>query len=201
MGNSRKTVMGRPRGFDMDQALERAMRVFWARGYEGASLAELTGAMGITKTSMYAAFGNKEQLFRKALQRYGAGPAAYATRALEEPTARAVALAFLRGAVRTTTPPEGPSGCPTVQGALAAGDESQAVHDLLVDWRNDAGVRLEERLRRAVDEGDLPRDADPRRLARFVMTMGFGIAVQAANDLGQAELDEIVDTAMLGWPA
>ncbi|MEV7872322.1 TetR/AcrR family transcriptional regulator [Streptomyces sp. NPDC088124] len=201
MSNSRRAVMGRPRGFDIDQALERAMRVFWARGYEGASLAELTGAMGITKTSMYAAFGNKEQLFRKALQRYGAGPAAYATRALEEPTARAVALAFLRGAVCTTTPPDGPSGCLTVQGALASSDESRAVHDLLVDWRNGAGVRLEERFRRAVDEGDLPRNADPRRLARFIMTMGFGIAVQAANGLGPAELDEIVDTALLGWPA
>lgn len=110
MSNSGRAVMGRPRGFDIDQALERAMRVFWARGYEGASLAELTGAMGITKTSMYAAFGNKEQLFRKALHRYGAGPAAYATRALEEPTARAVALAFLRGAVCTTTLPTAPPG-------------------------------------------------------------------------------------------
>ncbi|MEW2523054.1 TetR/AcrR family transcriptional regulator [Actinacidiphila alni] len=200
MGESRKAVMGRPRGFDVDQALERAMRVFWARGYEGASLAELTGAMGITKTSMYAAFGNKEQLFRKALQRYGAGPAAYATDALEEPTARAVAVAFLRGAVCATTPPDGPSGCLTVQGALASSDESRAVHDLLVDWRNDAGVRLEERFRRAVDEGDLPRDADPRRLARYILTMGFGIAVQAANGLGPAELDEIADTALLGWP-
>ncbi|MFE2939816.1 TetR/AcrR family transcriptional regulator [Streptomyces sp. NPDC059255] len=201
MGDSRRAVMGRPREFDIDQALERAMRVFWARGYEGASLAELTGAMGITKTSMYAAFGSKEQLFRKALQRYGAGPAAYATRALEEPTARAVALAFLRGAVRTTTPPGGPSGCLTVQGALASSDGSRAVHDLLVDWRNDAGVRLEERFRRAVDEGDLPCNADPRCLARFIMAMGFGIAVQAANGLGTAELDEIVDTALLGWPA
>lgn len=193
--------MGRPREFDIDQALERAMRVFWAQGYEGASLAELTSAMGITKTSMYAAFGNKEQLFRKALQRYGAGPAAYATRALEEPTARAVALAFLRGAVRTTTPPDGPCGCLTVQGALASSEGSQAVHDLLVDWRNEAGVRLEERFRRAVNEGDLPRNADPRRLARFIMTMGFGIAVQAANGLGPAELDETVDTAVLGRPA
>ena len=176
------------------------MRVFWARGYEGASLTELTGAMGITKTSMYAAFGYKEQLFRKALERYGAGPAAYAMRALEEPTARAVASAFLRGAVSTTTPPDGPAGCLTVQGALASSDESRAVHELLVDWRNDAGARLEERLRRAVDEGDLPPDADPRRLARFVMTMGFGIAVQAANGLSPAELEEIVDTALLGWP-
>jgi hypothetical protein len=86
-----------------------------------------------------------------------------------------------------------------VQGALASSDESQPVHDLLVDWRNDAGVRLEERFRRAVDEGDLPRNADPRRLARFIMPMGFGIAAQAANGLGPAELDEIVDTALTGW--
>ena len=201
MGDLRKAVMGRPRGFDVDEALERAMRVFWERGYEGASLAELTGAMGITKTSMYAAFGNKEQLFRKALQRYGAGPAAYATLALAEPTARAVAVAFLRGAVRTTTPPSGPYGCMAVQGALATSEDSRPVRDLLVDWRNDAGVRLEERFRRAVDEGDLPGDADPRRLARFVMTVAFGLAVQAANGLGPAELDEIVDTALLGWPS
>lgn len=193
--------MGRPREFDIDQALERAMRVFWARGYEGASLAELTGVMGITKTSMYAAFGNKEQLFRKALERYGAGPAAYVTRALEESDARAVALAFLCGAVCATTPPGGPSGCLTVQGALASSDEGRAVRDLLVDWRNAAGVHLEERFRRAVDEGDLPSGADPRRLARFIMTTAFGIAVQAANGLGPAELEEIVDTAMLGWPA
>ncbi|WP_250004789.1 TetR/AcrR family transcriptional regulator [Actinoplanes sp. M2I2] len=193
-------AMGRPREFDVEQALERAMRVFWRRGYEGSSLTDLTAAMGITKTSMYAAFGNKEQLFRKALQRYGAGPAAYATHALEEPTARAVALAFLRGAVGTTTPPGGPCGCLTVQGALASNEESRPVHDLLVDWRNDAGLRLEERFRRAVDQGDLPPDADPRRLARFIMTMGFGIAVQAANGLGPAELNEMVDTALAGWP-
>jgi AcrR family transcriptional regulator len=200
MGETGKAVMGRPREFDVDQALDRAMRVFWARGYEGASLTDLTAAMGITKTSMYAAFGNKEQLFRKSVQRYAAGPAAYATLALEEPTARAVASAFLHGAVGTTTSPDGFAGCLAVQGALAISDDSRPVHDLLVDWRNDAGVRLEQRFRRAVDEGDLPPGADPRRLARFIMTTGFGIAVQAANGLSAAELDEIVDTALAGWP-
>lgn len=128
------------------------MRAFWARGYEGASLAELTDAMGITKTSMYAAFGNKEQLFRKALQRYGAGPAAYATRALEEPTARAVALAFLRGAVCTTTPPGGPSGCLTVQGA--AGVE-----------RRESG-RTRPACRLAQRRGGPPRGALPARRQR-----------------------------------
>ncbi|WP_432990256.1 TetR/AcrR family transcriptional regulator [Dactylosporangium sp. CA-233914] len=199
MSGSRTTVRGRPREFDIDEALERAMQVFWARGYDGTSLTDLTGAMGITKTSMYAAFGNKEQLFRKALQRYGEGPASYATRALREPTARQVAEAFLRGAVRATTQPSAPAGCMAVQSALASSEESRPAHDVLVDWRNDAGDRLEERFRRAVDEGDLPPEADPRRLARFVMTTGFGIAVQAANGLTACELDEIVDTALLSW--
>jgi AcrR family transcriptional regulator len=100
MSGSRSTAFGRPREFDVDEALERAMQVFWARGYDGTSLTDLTGAMGITKSSMYAAFGNKEQLFRKAVKRYAEGPASYATRALHEPTARGVAEAFLRGASR-----------------------------------------------------------------------------------------------------
>jgi len=200
MSGSQSTVFGRPREFDIDEALERAMQVFWARGYDGTSLTDLTSAMGITKSSMYAAFGNKEQLFRKAVQRYAEGPASYATRALREPTARAVAEAFLRGAVRTTTAPGRPAGCLSVQGALALSEQGRPAHDVLVGWRIDAGAQLEARFRRAVEEGDLSRDADPGRLARYVMTMGFGIAVQAANGLGPDMLDEIVDTALLAWP-
>src|SRR3954468_5961981 len=103
-----KTPIGRPRGFDADAALERAMVVFWEQGYEGASLTDLTSAMGITKTSMYAAFGNKEQLFRKALELYTEGPASYGIQALEEPTAHAVATAFLNGTVQATTRPDCP---------------------------------------------------------------------------------------------
>ncbi|WP_433833076.1 TetR/AcrR family transcriptional regulator [Actinoplanes sp. CA-015351] len=200
MSGSQSTVFGRPREFDIEEALERAMQVFWARGYDGTSLTDLTSAMGITKSSMYAAFGNKEQLFRKAVQRYAEGPASYATRALREPTARAVAEAFLRGAVRTTTSPGRPAGCLSVQGALALSEQSRPAHDVLAGWRIDAGDQLEVRFRRAVEEGDLPRDADPGRLARYIMTTGFGIAVQAANGLGPDTLDEIVDTALLAWP-
>ena len=200
MSGSQSTALGRPREFDIDEALERAMQVFWARGYDGTSLTDLTSAMGITKSSMYAAFGNKEQLFRKAVQRYAEGPASYVTRALREPTARAVAETFLRGAVRTTTSPGRPAGCLSVQGALALSEQSRPAHDVLVSWRVDAGEQLEARFRRAVEEGDLPRHADPGRLARYVMTTGFGIAVQAANGLGPDTLDEIVDTALLAWP-
>src|ERR1044072_2719877 len=99
METGKRAPIGRPRGLDPDKALEHAMRVFWKQGYEGASLTDLTNAMGITRTSMYAAFGNKEELFRKALQRYTDGPASYALRAVQQPTAAQVAAAFLTGSV------------------------------------------------------------------------------------------------------
>jgi AcrR family transcriptional regulator len=200
MAGTRRATIGRPREFDVDEALERAMRVFWEQGYEGASLTDLTAAMGITRTSMYAAFGNKEDLFRKALERYSAGPAAYATRALEEPTARAVATAFLHGAVDTTTNPEQPSGCLGVQGALAAAPADRAVRDFLADWRNDACSRLKDRFQRAQDEGDLPPTPDPGLLARFLMTVSSGIAVQAASGAGHDELHRVADAALQSWP-
>ncbi|MER7369310.1 TetR/AcrR family transcriptional regulator [Nonomuraea wenchangensis] len=192
--------IGRPRGFDADEALERAMLAFWEHGYEGASLATLTEAMGISAKSMYAAFGNKEELFRKALERYTEGPSAYLARALEEPTALGVATAILAGVVRTTTRPAHPHGCLGVQGALAASDAGREVRDLLAAWRNDGCSRLRERFQRAVDDGDLPPESDPRLLARYVTTLAFGIAVQAASGVGRAELQEMADAALRTWP-
>lgn len=200
MTGHEKAPIGRPRGFDTDEALERALLVFWEQGYEGASLADLTSAMGITKTSMYAAFGNKEQLFREALRRYTEGPASYGQRALEQPTAHAVATSLLNGAVQTTTRPECPSGCLGVQGSLAAGDLGRPARDALIEWRNDARLRLEERFRRAVEEGDLPHDTDAARLARYLMTVAFGIAVQAASGVSRDDLQEVADTALRAWP-
>ena len=192
--------IGRPRGFDADEALERAMLVFWEHGYEGASLANLTEAMGISTTSMYAAFGNKEELFRKALERYTEGPSAYLARALEEPTALGVATAILAGTVRTTTRPARPHGCLGVQGALATSDSGRGVRDLLAAWRNNGCSRVRERFQRAVDEGDLPPEADPGLLARYVTTLAFGIAVQAASGVGRDELQEMADAALRNWP-
>ncbi|WP_328611359.1 TetR/AcrR family transcriptional regulator [Amycolatopsis sp. NBC_00345] len=200
MGSAEKTPMGRPRGFDADEALERAMLVFWEQGYEGASLTDLTGAMGITRTSMYAAFGNKEELFRKAMQRYAEGPAAYAVRALEEPTARQVATAFLTGSVRTTTRPGCPAGCLAVQGSLAAGDLGRPARDTLVAWRDEARSRLSDRFRQAVDDGDLPPETDTGLLARYLMTVSNGIAVQAAGGAAREELQQVADAALRNWP-
>ncbi|MGX1274378.1 TetR/AcrR family transcriptional regulator [Streptomyces phaeoluteigriseus] len=200
METKQKGPLGRPRGFDADEALERAMLVFWEHGYEGASTAALTNAMGISTTSMYAAFGNKEKLFRKVLERYTEGPSAYLARALEEPTALAVATAILAGTVRTTTRPANPHGCLGVQGALSTSDSGQEVRDLLVDWRHSGYSCVRERFQRAVDEGDLPTGSDPGLLARYVTTFGYGIAVQAASGVGRDELQEMADAALHNWP-
>ncbi|WP_106401231.1 TetR/AcrR family transcriptional regulator [Actinocorallia populi] len=200
METEQKGPIGRPRGFDADEALERALLVFWEHGYEGASLAKLTEAMGISTTSMYAAFGNKEELFRKALERYTEGPGAYLTRALEEPTALGVATAILAGSVRTTTLPTHPRGCLGVQGALVAGDSGNGVRDLLVAWRDDGCSRVRERFQRAVDDGDLPPETDAGLLARYITTLTFGIAVQAASGVGRDELQETADAALRNWP-
>src|SRR6266571_4767093 len=119
--------VGRPRAFDIDKALDRALRVFWRKGYEGATLSDLTKAMGINRPSLYAAFGNKEDLFRKALDRYAQGPAAYVREALSKPTARAVAQALLGGTVDLLTDPRNPHGCLMVQGTLACGTPTESV--------------------------------------------------------------------------
>ncbi|MCF6476299.1 TetR/AcrR family transcriptional regulator [Nonomuraea sp. MG754425] len=200
METSQSGLIGRPRGFDAGDALERAMLLFWEHGYEGASLARLTEAMGISAKSMYAAFGNKEELFRKALKRYTEGPSAYLARALQEPTALGVATAILAGTIRTTTRPAHPHGCLGVQGALAASDSGRAVRDLLTAWRNDGCSRVRERFQRAVDDGDLPPDIDPGLLARYVTTLAFGVAVQAASGVGRDELQQMADAALRTWP-
>ncbi|MEV2216148.1 TetR/AcrR family transcriptional regulator [Streptomyces sp. NPDC050997] len=200
METRQKAPIGRPRGFDADEALDHAMRVFWGQGYEGASLTDLTNAMGITRTSMYAAFGNKEDLFRKALERYTEGPASYGARALREPTARQVATAFLDGSVRATTRPGCPTGCLGVQGSLAAGDSGSSARDALIAWRREHTSHLRDRFRQAVDEGDLPSDTDPDLLARYLMTVANGIAVQAVGGATPDDLQQVADMALRSWP-
>ena len=192
---------GRPRAFDVKEALDQAVRVFWAKGYEGASLSDLTRAMGINRPSLYAAFGDKKDLFRKALDRYAQGPARYFREALELPTARAGVERLLLGAADLQADPRNPPGCLLVHGALACGKEGSPVRKELISRRADAEAALRRRLERASSGGDLPVGEDPADLARYVVTVMRGMAVQAASGASRAELIRTARLALRAWPA
>ena len=198
--NQLRSQLGRPRSFDADAALDRALAVFWRNGYEGASLPALTKAMGINRPSLYAAFGNKEALFRKAVERYQRGPASYAYKALKQPTAREVVEALLKGAIALLTKPQNPGGCLMVQGALACGENAKRVRQELAALRAAGVAAIRRRFQRAIDEGDLPARADASALARFVATVTHGLAVQAASGATRKELLRVKDMFLRTWP-
>jgi AcrR family transcriptional regulator len=191
---------GRPRAFDPDVALERAMHVFWAKGYEGASLSDLTRAMRINRPSLYAAFGNKEQLFRKVLDRYMNGPLAYFGKALAAPKAQDVVEQIFFGAAKMAGDPRIPVGCLMVQGALAVGDAAGSVRKEIAARRAAAKVALRRRLQRAKRESDLPSNADPAELSHYVMTVLHGMAVQGADGASPDQLRRVAQVALRAWP-
>jgi AcrR family transcriptional regulator len=194
-------LKGRPREFDADEVLDRALEVFWRKGYEGASLSELTEAMGINRPSLYAAFGNKEELFRKALDRYADGPAAYTREALNAPTARGVLERLLHGAAEALTHPDYPPGCLGVHGALSCGEAAESIRDELSARRAGYEVLLRQRLERARTEGDLATDIACADLARLVMTVMQGMAVQAAGGASREDLRRVAEMMLRTWPA
>jgi AcrR family transcriptional regulator len=192
--------MGRPRSFDIDRALDRALQVFWRKGYEGTSLSDLTQAVGVNRPSLYAAFGDKEALFRKALDRYLNGPAAYTQEALKEPRARGVVERLLRGAADLNSAPRNPGGCLTVQGALACGEAAESVRQELAAYRAAGEAALRRRFRRAKSEGDLSATVNPADLARYVATIVYGMAVQAAGGASRDQLQHVVEMALRTLP-
>lgn len=191
---------GRPRSFDKDAALDAALRVFWEKGYEGASLSDLTEAMGINRPSLYAAFGDKEALFRQALDRYKQGPAAFMNEALAESSARVAVEKLLKGMAASLSCPQMPRGCLYVQGALACGDESESLREELVKRRAEGEQALRRRLKKAKDDGELPAAVNTADLARFYSAVMHGMAVEASSGASRAALESIAETALRAWP-
>jgi AcrR family transcriptional regulator len=191
---------GRPRAFDTDEALDQAMHLFWRKGFLGTSLSDLTEAMGINRPSLYAAFGNKEALFRRAVERYFQGPAAYLPDALREPTARAVVEHLLHGVLDLVTDSKLPRTCLWVHGALSCGGRSDPLQEEFVKQRAQGQADLRARFKRAIAEGDLPRGSDADALSRFIQTVNFGLSVQAATGASRKELLRVVATALQAWP-
>jgi AcrR family transcriptional regulator len=191
---------GRPRGFDAQEALDQALRVFWEHGYEGASLADLTKAMGINRPSMYAAFGNKEELFRKVVDRYANHAANHVREGLLEPTARGAIKRILLAAADALSTRGIPRGCLMVQGALACGEEANSVRRELCSRRAAGETTIRKRLERAKAEGDLPAGTDPAELAGYVTTVLHGMSVQATSGASREKLRRIAERAMEAWP-
>ncbi|WP_141433961.1 TetR/AcrR family transcriptional regulator [Bacillus sp. 03113] len=194
-------AVGRPRAFDIEGALEKALELFWRKGYEGTSLSDLTEAMNINRSSLYATFGSKEQLFQKALDLYFEGPPKATAAAFKEPTARQVVEKLLHVTADSVTNPETPPGCLTVQGALACGEESEAIKLELTSRRVDSEKALTIRLEKAKLDGDLPGNSNPSALARYILTLAFGMSIQAANGVTREQLQEIIEITMQSWPS
>lgn len=191
--------MARHREFDVDVALDRALLVFWERGYERTSMADLTAATGVSRPSLYAAFGSKADLFERAVERYNAGPASWAMRALEQPTARQVAEHLLMAAIEHNTGGTGSLGCVVVKSLLATSPDDP-VHRGLVRERVAGQDAIRARFERAVDEGDLPAGADPGALTLQLCTLISGFTVQATLGSTADELRAAAEAALAGWP-
>ena len=191
---------GRPRTFDREQALRSALEVFWARGYDGATLEELLEAMGgIAPPSFYSAFGSKDRLFREAVDLYYAGMSKVMGVALEAPTARGAIERLLHTAVDQFGGSDGPRGCLIVLGATNATRGNKAAHDHLKSLRNEAPDIIRARLARGVKDGDVPAGAPIADMALFFTTVLHGMAIRARDNGSRQVLTTIADAAMTAW--
>jgi AcrR family transcriptional regulator len=193
--------MGRPREFDLEKALDATVRVFWRKGYEGASYSDLTAAAGVERPALYSAFGNKEALFRKALKRYYERDMNFIPDALNAATAREAASQMLHGAIEVATRHPDHTGCLGINGVLAGSDEAEPVRLALIEARAEGERQLRERFERAMIEGDLPTTADPSVLAAYILAVSHGMAIQAKAGFSRDRLEAVAEQALRAWPA
>jgi AcrR family transcriptional regulator len=176
------------------------LRVFWSKGYEAASLTDLTEAMGITRPSLYAAFGNKEALFRKALDLYEREKLAYVGEALKAPTSRQVVEKLLRGALELQTSDCNPKGCMRVIGSVSCSPEADSIRADLMARRKSSQDALCARLKQAEAEGDLPNGCDVDGLCAYIAAILQGMSIQAGSGASKQQLEALVETSLAMWP-
>ena len=191
---------GRPREFDVDEALGAALRVFWIKGYEGAALTDLTEAMGITRPSLYAAFGNKEALFKQALDLYEEVKLAYVGQALEAETAKGVAQNLLQGAIETMTDGEC-RGCMGVIASVICQSAEDTIRADLNRRTESSNRALVERMQKAIDDGDFPNPADAEAITLYLKAVLQGMSVQAQSGAEIQQLQQIAEATLAGWPS
>jgi AcrR family transcriptional regulator len=195
-----ETAMGRPRQFDEDHVLGRALHVFWEKGFDSASLADLQRAMGLTKSSLYKAFESKEGLFRRVLERYNRDYLAFRVDALAQPTPRRIAQALLDGIVNLHTGKNTPSGCLVTFAALACSTDARPLRDALAASRNAFERSLRVRFDSVRDAGPLPMGMSSADAAAFLSTFIQGLAVQARGGATRSHLRRLVAAVLKSWP-
>jgi len=193
--------IGRPREFDRDEALRKAMELFWEQGYEGTSLADLQKVMGdITPPSFYAAFGSKEALFREAIELYKQTHGAPIAKVLSEgSTARASIEAFLRTAANKFRQPGSPRGCMMLLSGINCSPANKGIENFMREERSLREKVLRKRLRRGVAEGDRSKKADVEALVSFYTGVADALALRARDGASRKVLTGIVDYAMAAW--
>ncbi|WP_159713736.1 TetR/AcrR family transcriptional regulator [Geminicoccus flavidas] len=188
---------GRPRKFVREEALDRALALFWERGYEATSMADLAAAMGMHSPSIYAAFGSKEDLFREAAARYEQRFASRLNQLLEEaPTAVSAIRAFFAEAIETYV--ECARGCFLVMATANGPADSVVVRERLA-CKRERGLRaIRARLERGRREGDLDPACDVDALAVYVITVAQGLSMQAREGASRETLAAVTRTALAG---
>lgn len=202
---SRSKKPGRPLSFDRDDALDRAMRLFWAHGYEATSIADLTTAMGITPPSLYAAYGDKKRLFMEAVDRYRAGTQAglaASDQMIEAaPSAAEAARAMLEGSAMHFTGPDTPAGCLLATGAISCSANAADVQAALAAIRHGIEARLRDKILVDMQSGIIPQDTDADLLSAYVMVVIQGMSTLARDGASRQKLLTLAAAVMLGWPA
>ena len=192
---------GRPRGFDRDAALEKALHLFWSRGFEATSISDLTSAMRITPPALYSAYGDKKRLFLEAVDRYERDAGCFAQKALtEEPTAEDAIRSLLHGAVNSFTKPGAPKGCLVVLGATNCAAESNDIYLALAERRANAEKAVRARIHAGQIAGELADGTNVDALAGMVTATLYGLAVKAKDGVSRAQLHRIVSQMMQAWP-
>lgn len=191
---------GRPREFSREEALAKAMRIFWTFGYEATSMADLRAALAITQASLYAAFGSKEQLFREAVDLYHRTTALATARPLGIDVSTEEAIhAMLQNAVDTFTAPGAPGGCLVILGAINCSVENKAVQDHLLSMRRQTSQSILERLKRGQREGDVPKTASIAGVAAYYTSVLYGLALQSRDGASRKTLMQVVEFAIANW--
>ena len=191
---------GRPREFDHDVVLDKVMETFWAHGYDATSVSLLESKTGLAAPSLYAAFGNKQQLFQKSVEHYRELTKPIHYNARKQPRSWLVAKHLLEGLVEFFTTVGNPKGCLVVLGAVSSGTSSDAISNYLVGIRSKMVVDYAVRFERSIKEGDLPADTDPYALANYLITLDCGLALQSKVGYTKADLLKVVSLALENWP-